>query len=46
VVSADGADMHLVLHEIDACLSAEFDVEHSTIQVEHPSRPTEADAHP
>ncbi len=45
VIAADGADQHGVLHEVDACLAADFDLEHSTIQVEHPSRPMEHDAH-
>jgi len=45
VIAAEDADHHLVLHEVDRVLAADFDVEHSTVQVEHPSRPTEADAH-
>lgn len=36
---------HRILHAVDAALTEDFDLDHSTIQVEHPSRPTEADAH-
>jgi cobalt-zinc-cadmium efflux system protein len=46
VIAADGADNHRILHEVDTALADDFDLEHSTIQVEHPSRPTESDAHP
>jgi cobalt-zinc-cadmium efflux system protein len=42
---ADGADPYAVLHAVDVCLAEDFDVEHSTIQVEHVSRPMESDAH-
>lgn len=45
VTAAEGQDPYHVLHLVDIALSADFDVEHSTIQVEHPSRPTEDDAH-
>ena len=45
VIAADGADHHLVLHEVDNCLAEDFDLGHSTIQVEHPTRPLEHDAH-
>lgn len=45
VIAADGADHHQILHEVDTCLGEDFDLEHSTIQVEHISRPLEADAH-
>jgi cobalt-zinc-cadmium efflux system protein len=45
VVAAEGGDPHRILHEVDACLAEDFDLEHSTIQVEHGSRPMEPDAH-
>jgi cobalt-zinc-cadmium efflux system protein len=45
VTAADDADPYAVLHAVDACLAEDFDVEHSTIQVEHASRETETDAH-
>ena len=45
VIAADGADHHQILHEVDACLGEDFDLGHSTIQVEHVSRPLESDAH-
>jgi cobalt-zinc-cadmium efflux system protein len=45
VIAADGADHHQILHAVDTMLEGEFDLGHSTIQVEHPSRPTEHDAH-
>jgi len=45
VIAADGADHHQVLHEVDTCLADDFDLGHSTIQVEHISRPMESDAH-
>ena len=45
VVAAEGADHHQILHEVDLCLAEDFDLDHSTIQVEHPSRPVEHDAH-
>jgi len=45
VIAADGADHHQVLHEVDSCLADDFDLAHSTIQVEHASRPMESDAH-
>jgi cobalt-zinc-cadmium efflux system protein len=45
VVAADGADFHRILHEVDTCLEEDFDLAHSTIQVEHASRPVESDAH-
>ncbi len=45
VTAAEGQDPYHVLHLVDIALAADFDVEHSTIQVEHPSRPTEDDAH-
>jgi cobalt-zinc-cadmium efflux system protein len=45
VVTAEGADPHAILHAVDACLEADFDVDHSTIQVEHAARPLEHDAH-
>jgi Co/Zn/Cd efflux system component len=45
VSAADGADPYAILHAVDACLADDFDVEHSTIQVEHLSRPMESDAH-
>ena len=45
VVGADGEDFHRILHEVDTCLSEDFDLDHSTIQVEHVSRPLELDAH-
>jgi cobalt-zinc-cadmium efflux system protein len=45
VIAEADADHHRILHEVDTALEDEFDVEHSTIQIEHPSRPTERDAH-
>jgi len=45
VIAADGVEHHQVLHEVDACLADDFDLEHSTIQMEHVSRPMESDAH-
>ena len=45
VVAAEGADHHQVLHEVDLCLAEDFDLDHSTIQVEHAARPMEPDAH-
>ena len=45
VVAADDADPYDVLHRVDLCLADDFDIEHSTIQVEHSSRPEESDAH-
>jgi cobalt-zinc-cadmium efflux system protein len=45
VTAADDYDPYTVLHAVDLCLADDFDVEHSTIQVEHTTRPTEADAH-
>ena len=45
VIAADGVEHHQVLHEVDTCLADDFDLGHSTIQVEHVSRPMESDAH-
>jgi cobalt-zinc-cadmium efflux system protein len=45
VVAAEGADHHGILHAVDVCLAEDFDLEHSTVQVEHASRPMEPDAH-
>ena len=45
VIAAEGIDPHAVLHEVDMVLEEDFEIDHSTIQVEHPSRPTEHDAH-
>jgi cobalt-zinc-cadmium efflux system protein len=45
VIAADGVASHQVLHEVDTCLGEDFDLRHSTIQVEHVSRPMESDAH-
>ena len=45
VVAAEDADHHRILADVDDALESDFDLEHSTIQVEHPSRPTEPDAH-
>ena len=45
VIAADGVEHHQVLHEVDMCLADDFDLGHSTIQVEHVSRPLESDAH-
>jgi Co/Zn/Cd efflux system component len=45
VIAADGVEHHQVLHEVDTCLADDFDLEHSTIQMEHMSRPMELDAH-
>jgi len=45
VIATDGVDHHQVLHEVDTCLGEDFDLGHSTIQVEHVSRPMESDAH-
>ncbi len=45
VIAAEGVDPHAVLHRVDTALEEDFDIDHSTIQVEHPSRPTERDAH-
>ena len=39
------ADHHRILHEVDTCLADDFDLGHSTVQVEHISRPLESDAH-
>lgn len=46
VVAADGTDRHQILHEVDRALEDDFDLAHSTIQVEHTSCPTEPEAHP
>ncbi|MEI7743687.1 MAG: cation diffusion facilitator family transporter [Chloroflexota bacterium] len=46
VVAADGEDICRVLDHVDHAIEADFDVEHSTIQVEHVARPIEGDAHP
>ena len=45
VIAAEGTDHHQILHLVDTALAEDFDLAHSTIQVEHPSRPTEPDAH-
>ena len=45
VVAADGEDTCRILDLVDRAIADEFDVEHSTIQVEHPRRPVEHDAH-
>ena len=45
VTAMDGADPYAILHAVDSCLADDFDVDHSTIQVEHLSRPMESDAH-
>jgi cobalt-zinc-cadmium efflux system protein len=45
VIAAEGSDLHQILHEVDRALEDDFRLSHTTIQVEHPSRPTEADAH-
>jgi cobalt-zinc-cadmium efflux system protein len=45
VIAAEDADHHQILHDVDQALEEDFDLAHSTIQVEHPSRPTEPDAH-
>jgi cobalt-zinc-cadmium efflux system protein len=45
VVVADGEDTCRVLEIVDGTLADEFDVAHSTVQVEHARRPVEADAH-
>ncbi len=45
VAVVDGADPYSILRAVDACLADDFDVAHSTIQVEHLSRPMESDAH-
>ena len=45
VTAVDGADPYAILHAVDTCLADDFDVDHSTIQVEHVSRPMEPDAH-
>jgi cobalt-zinc-cadmium efflux system protein len=45
VIAEEDADHHQILHDVDRVLEDGFDVAHSTIQVEHPSRPTEPDAH-
>jgi cobalt-zinc-cadmium efflux system protein len=45
VIAAEGQDPHRILHEVDIVLATDFDLDHSTIQVEHPSRPMEADSH-
>ena len=44
-IAADVADHHRILHEVDTCLGEEFNLEHSTIQVEYESRPLESHAH-
>jgi cobalt-zinc-cadmium efflux system protein len=45
VVADEDADVHWILHQVDRCLAEDFDLEHSTIQVEHPERAMEPDAH-
>jgi cobalt-zinc-cadmium efflux system protein len=45
VVAAHRVDPHVILQAVDACLASDFDVAHSTIQVEHHLRPAETDAH-
>ena len=45
VVTIEGSDPHTVLHLVDTCLADDFDIGHSTIQVEHASRALESDAH-
>ncbi len=45
VVAAESADVHWVLHHVDRSLADDFDLEHSTIQVEHPARAMQSDAH-
>ena len=45
VIAGEGEDHHRILHEVDTCLGEDFDLDHSTIQVEHVSRPLEFDAH-
>ena len=45
VIAADGADHLQILHEVDTCLADDFYLGHSTIHVEHVSRPMESDAH-
>jgi cobalt-zinc-cadmium efflux system protein len=45
VVTAPGADYHAVLDAVDACLAADFDMEHSTVQVEPADHDLEPDSH-
>ena len=45
VIAAEDADYHQILQQVDRALEDDFDLAHSTIQVEHPSRPTEPEAH-
>lgn len=45
VVADEVTDLCRMLDRVDALIEGEFDVEHSTIQVEHASRPLEPDAH-
>jgi cobalt-zinc-cadmium efflux system protein len=45
VVTQPGADYHAVLDAVDACLAADFDMAHSTVQVEPADHDLEADAH-
>ena len=46
VVLRDGANPAKVLEELNQCLSADFDVEHSTIQLETHDRRRYEEAHP
>ncbi len=45
VIAEDGADGQRILRDVDAALAADFDLGHSTIQVEHPLRPLEPGSH-
>lgn len=45
VVLAAGADYHGVLDAVDACLEDDFDLEHSTLQLEPAEHDLERDAH-
>lgn len=46
VVAQEDADVHWILHQVDRSLAEDFDLGHSTIQVEHPERAMESEAHP
>jgi cobalt-zinc-cadmium efflux system protein len=45
ITTAQGADIHTVLDAADACLEGDFDLAHSTLQVEPAGHDLESDAH-
>ncbi len=45
IVLGDGADYHAVLDAVDRCLEDDFDMAHSTLQLEPPDHDLERDAH-